>query len=110
MMSTILQAQFHIFRNISNENQVQVQTETTYNFSSPSSDWPKTDIVIPFCGVGCYLSQIFCKDNEQDKKFEKKAMHILPKKRSNEFWQWKVEKKILGSAQKFRVGHVIGNI
>ena len=29
MMSTVLQAQFHIFRNISNENQVQVQTETT---------------------------------------------------------------------------------
>ena len=59
--------------------------------------------------MGCYLSQIFCKFYEQGKELKKIIKHVLPKKRSNDYWQWKVEKKFLGSAQKFRVGHVIGN-
>ena len=80
MMSTDLKAQFHIFRNISTENLEQVQTETTYNFSFPSSDWPYTGIVIPFCGVGCYLRQIFCKSYEQGKELKKIIKHVLPKK------------------------------
>ena len=59
--------------------------------------------------MGCYLSQIFCKVYEQGKELKKIIKHVLPKKRSNDYWQWKVEEKFLGSAQKFRVGHVIGN-